>query len=384
MTSGRNATRNTVIGLLLAGIATVSLPGVAAAQDDETRLRRLEAEIRALQRAVFPGGGGRYFAPEVDTSEGQQPTPQVGTPSNSATADMLARLDALEAQLAQMTAREEENAHAIAQLRAQLDEALASGAGAVDGPAGQPSGVIEPARLGQSASPAGSAPARATPAPAPARTTPTPAPAAARTSTPTPTPAAARTATPAPSPARAGAAATPAPTPARAGAAATPAPTPARAGAAAASGPTPARVAAVQAVAKPSTDDAGDDEYTYGYRLWEAGYFPEARQQLSLFLQKYPDHPRTSFGRNLLGRAFLDDGQPREAATHFFENYQKDKNGARAADSLLFLSEAMVAIGDTNRACIALAEFSETYPALATGRLKEQYDRDRSKVTCRA
>ena len=44
----------------------------------------------------------------------------------------------------------------------------------------------------------------------------------------------------------------------------------------------------------------------------------------------------------------------------------------------------MIAIGDTNRACIALAEFGETYPALATGRLKEQYDRDRSKVTCRS
>ena len=140
----------------------------------------------------------------------------------------------------------------------------------------------------------------------------------------------------------------------------------------------------MQAIAKPSTDDAGDDEYTYGFRLFEAGYFPEARQQLSLYLQKYPSHARVSYGRNLLGRAFLDDGQPREAATHFFENYQKDKNGARAADSLLFLSEAMVAIGDTNRACIALAEFGESYPTLATGRLKEQYDRDRSKVTCRS
>jgi len=142
-------------------------------------------------------------------------------------------------------------------------------------------------------------------------------------------------------------------------------------------------VAAVQAIAKPQTDDAGEDEYVYGFRLWEAGFYPEARQQLALFLEKYPNHARTSYGRNLLGRAFLDDGQPREAATHFFENYQKDKNGARAPDSLLFLSEAMIAIGDTNRACIALAEFSETYPALATGRLKEQYDRNRSKVTCR-
>jgi TolA-binding protein len=139
----------------------------------------------------------------------------------------------------------------------------------------------------------------------------------------------------------------------------------------------------VQAIAKPSTDDPGDDEYSYGFRLWDAGFYPEARQQLSLFLQKYPDHARASYGRNLLGRAFLDDGKPREAAAQFLENYQKDKNGARAPDSLLFLSEAMVGIGDTDRACIALAEFSEAYPALATGRLKEQYDRDRSKVTCR-
>src|SRR5690606_10366543 len=76
----------------------------------------------------------------------------------------------------------------------------------------------------------------------------------------------------------------------------------------AAAAPSPARVAAVQAIAKPSTDDAGDDEYTYGFRLWDAGFFPEARQQLALFLERHPNHPRVSFGRNLLGRAFLDDG----------------------------------------------------------------------------
>ena len=164
-------------------------------------------------------------------------------------------------------------------------------------------------------------------------------------------------------------------------AAAAPTPTPAPAPAAR---PSAARVAAVQANAKPHTDDAGDDEYTYGFRLWEAGYYPEAQQQLALFLEKHPRHARASYGRNLLGRAYLDNGQPREAATHFFENYQNDKQGARAGDSLLFLAEAMTTLNDTNRACIALAEFSETYPALATGRLKEQYDRDRSKVTCRS
>ena len=326
MTSGWNATRKLITGLLLAGVGTAMVPVTAAAQSDEARLRRIESELRALQRAVFPGGDGRFFTPEVDTSQPQQPVQTVGTPSNSALTDALARLDALEAQLARITARNDENATALAQLQATLADAIAAAAPPAEVAVVPPVGIIP---------------------------TPTPAPAPVRTPAPTPAPAASNRPTP------------------------TPAPAPA-------ARPSAARVAAVQAIAKPQTDDAGDDEYTYGFRLWEAGYFPEAQQQLALFLEKYPRHARSSYGRNLLGRAYMDNGQPREAATHFFENYQNDKQGARAGDSLLFLAEAMTTLNDTNRACIALAEFSETYPALATGRLKEQYDRDRSKVTCRS
>ena len=47
-----------------------------------------------------------------------------------------------------------------------------------------------------------------------------------------------------------------------------------------------------------------------------------------------------------------------------------------------YLAVSMKAMKDTKRACIALAEFGETYPALATGRLKNQYDADRAKVKC--
>ncbi len=324
MTSGW---RKALTGVLLAGVGTAMLPVTAAAQSDEARLRRIEAELRALQREVFPGGDGRFFTPEVDTAR-PQAQPQVGTPANSALTDVLARLDSLEAQLARLTARNEENANQLSQLEAKLDEAIS----AASAPA--QAAVVPPGGLAANSV---SSPAVTVRTPAP-----TPAPAATNRPAPTPTPTPAATAR-----------------------------------------PSAARLAAVQAIAKPQTDDAGDDEYSYGFRLWEAGYYPEAQQQLALFLQRYPRHARTSYGRNLLGRAFLDNGQPREAATHFFENYQNDKQGARAADSLLFLAEAMTTLGDTNRACIALAEFSETYPALATGRLKEQYDRNRSKVTCR-
>lgn len=332
MRSGRKA----IIGSLLAGFAFVSVATPVAAQDD-ARLRKIESEVRALQRAVFPGGEGRFFTPEVLTPGAQpQPQPQVGTPSTTAMVDVLARLDTLEMQVAQITARTEENENAISLLRQEVAAMRA---------AQQPGGVS-------------TAPVAALPAPiasVPAQPTGIVTP-----------PASTRPVTPAPAPAATTRPATPTP------AATTPRP----------AAPSADRLAKVQAVLKPATTDAGDDEYTYGFRLWEAKLYPEAQQQLALFLQKYPSHARVSFGRNLLGRAYLDDGKPREAATYFFQNYQANKQGDRAPDSLLFLAETMVTLNDTSRACIALAEFGDTYPALATGRLKDQYDRNRSKVRC--
>lgn len=318
---GMNFTRAALASLALAGMA---LPSVASAQDAQTeaRLKKAEAEIRALQRKVFPGGDGTYFEPQIT---GAQRATSTATPSTTAVTDILARIDAMEAQIARLTAQSEENANAIAQLGTRLG-ALEVTTGAAAAAAG-PKPATPDVNLSAMTGGASAARPTPTPTPAPAKVTPTPA---------------------APKPA----------------------------------GPTASRLAAVQAIAKPATDDAGDDEYSYGFRLWEAGFFPEAQQQLSLFVEKYPRHERISYGRNLLGRAYLDDGKAKEAAPWFLKNYQTDKQGARAPDSLLYLAEAMVALKDTKRACIALAEFGETYPAVASGRLKSQYEGDRAKVKC--
>jgi TolA-binding protein len=71
------------------------------------------------------------------------------------------------------------------------------------------------------------------------------------------------------------------------------------------------------------------------------------------------------------------------AATYFLQNYQKDPNGARAPDSLLFLAESMIALKDNTRACRALAEFGDKYSALAMGRLQDQYGKDRKQAACK-
>ena len=49
----------------LAGLLLTSGAPAIAQDNDEARIRKLEAEVRALQRQVFPGGDGRYFEPDI-------------------------------------------------------------------------------------------------------------------------------------------------------------------------------------------------------------------------------------------------------------------------------------------------------------------------------
>lgn len=322
----------------LASTALVAAP-VAAQDNSDARIKKLEAEVRALQRKVFPGGSGKYFEPEITTATGTT-TPAIATPSSTAVTDMLSRIDAIEAQMQRLTAQVEENGNSLRELSSRLAALEVTSGAAMSAGELPASGTVPLPASSQAASPPSTG-ASGTPTPGPAPVLPALVEKSV-TSKPTPTPAAAS----------------------------------------APVGPTAERLAAVQAIAKPQTDDAGDDEYSYGFRLWNAGFYPEAQQQLALFLEKYPSHSRTTYGRNLLGRAYLDDGKPREAAGWFLKNYQMDKQSARAPDSLLYLAESMIAMKDTNRACIALAEFGETYPALASGRLRDQYEGNRQKVKC--
>lgn len=355
MTIGWSVPRKAAAALALAGIGGGGFAAPAMAQDEAQRVKKLEAEVTALQRAVFPGGDQRFFPPEVTPGTQVQPaTPAVAPPSATALTDVLARLDSLEGQVSRLTAQSEEKDHQLAGLQRRFDDAQAALA-AQNAPAAQPpvadNGPVQPTGI--------------IPVPSIDRGPVTPA--SLETRGP------ARASRPARSESDSDNLVQPAKPAARNARSAS---------TAAAPGPSAARLSAVRAIVKPQTSDAGDDEYSYGFRLFGAGFYPEARQQLSLYLQKYPDHREVSFARNLLGRAYLEDGQPREAAKYFFDNYQSNKNGARAADSLLYLAESMIAINDTGRACIALAEFGDTYPAIATGRLKEQYDRTKSKVRC--
>ena len=95
-------------------LALVALATPVAAQNVsvDVRVDRLEKEMRAVQRKVFPAG-----APlEAEITRPAAPAMVPGSPSSTPVADLTARVSALESQLASVTGQVEENSFKLKQL----------------------------------------------------------------------------------------------------------------------------------------------------------------------------------------------------------------------------------------------------------------------------
>ena len=287
---------------LLAAIllASASSPALSQPEPVERRVNKLEQELRAVQRKVFPGGAGAFVEPEFRPyAPAASPS---GVPGGTAVADLTARVDALEAQLAGLTGQIEQSGFRVR----QLEEALNRFRGEAE------------ARFAEME--------RAAPAPAPA-------PAAV----------------------------------------------------AQVEEPAPARRREVAApVLPPATAaaDAGEEAYLVGFRLWEQGKFAEAQAALDGMAKQYPKHKRASYARNLAGRASLDPGKPAAAAKIFLNNYQTNPKGERAADSLLFLGEALMKLGKTVEACQVYNELQDVYGPSMRDFVRDRLPKARVEAKC--
>jgi TolA-binding protein len=57
----------------------------------------------------------------------------------------------------------------------------------------------------------------------------------------------------------------------------------------------------------------------------------------------------------------LDKGQPRAAAEALLANYRRDPKGERAQDSLFYLGQALMKLGQPGQACKAYEELQDVY-----------------------
>lgn len=311
---------------LLSAVAAAPL----AAQDGAVELRvgKLEKEMKAVQRKVFPTGVP--VQPEIGPLDtGDAGAVPASTPLN----DLSARVDSLEAQLKLLTGQVETDGNRLK----KLEEAFKAYQGATDARLK----ALEPT-LPDLTPPAATPPVAKPVALVPAAVTEAPKPAAAKAPAATTT----KTATPAKT--------------------------------------DPKRKALVDAVEIPATGDAAEDAYTYGFRLWTAKLYPEAQVKLKEFSAKYPKHKRASFAQNLLGRAYLDEGKPALASVAFYDNYTKNPKGERASESLYYLGVALTRLKKLPDACKVFDEFKDVYGASAAADLKARVAKARTEASCSA
>lgn len=96
-----------LLGLVL--LAGVAMPAPAQrAQPLDRRVDRIEQELRAVQRRVFPNGNAQFVEPEIGVQPGTAPG---GNLSGDALSNLSARVDAIEAQLRTLTGQVEESNH---------------------------------------------------------------------------------------------------------------------------------------------------------------------------------------------------------------------------------------------------------------------------------
>lgn len=309
-----------IVAVLLAGGAAAPLQAQGQSNTLAPRVEKLEKEMRAVQRKVFPGGSSQFLEPEIGNTP--PTTTPSGSPASSPVVDLTARVSALESQLQTLTGQAEQNAFKLR----QLDEAFVKFRGDVE------------SRLKGLEGGAG-------PGPVPAAGGGTPVAAAPMPMKPVTPPAAGKPTTASPK-------------------------------------LTADRQAALEAIERPSSGDAGEDAYLYGYRLWDAKFYPQAQTQLKATVDKYPKHKRWSFAQNLLGRAYLDDGKPALASVAFYDNYQKMPRGERAPDSLYYLGVALTRLKKPADACKVFAEFNDVYGATASAGLKAQVAKGRTDAKC--
>ena len=296
-----------IAAMLLAGVAAPSL-AQGRAETPEKRIERLEQELKAVQRRVFPGGP--MVSPEI--SQAQAAAQPDGVPATAPIADLTARLDSMEAQLRQLTGMEEQNGNRLRNVESQMGQFQGSVSARLD--------ALE------------RAPAATTAAAEPA---PEPKPAKGKPQSASSRP-----------------------------------------------GVLPDWVSASDAGVTAASGDA-EAQYNAGFKLWEQKRYAEAQKALEAVARTYPEHRYASWAANLAGRAYLDDGKPAAAAKVLLANYQNNPKGERAADSLYFLGQSLVALKKPADACKAYDELEDVYGTTMRAWLKQQLPAARAQAKCR-
>jgi len=155
--------------LLLSASTTPLLAQQTAPLTVDKRVDKLEKEMKAVQRKIFPGGSQQYFEPEIKPQVA--PALPAGTPADTVSADLARRVDTLEKTLAALTGQVEQNSYNLRKLEDQFAKMKGDAefrlnaleGKAAPGPGGAAPGASSPPAVTPSSGAAAPAPASSLP-----------------------------------------------------------------------------------------------------------------------------------------------------------------------------------------------------------------------------
>jgi len=141
----------------------------------------------------------------------------------------------------------------------------------------------------------------------------------------------------------------------------------------------PSATGAMQAALPPSSTPKDQYDLAYGYALHKD--YGLAAETFRDFLHKYPSDRLTPEAQYWLGESLFQNQQYRDAAEAFLAVSTKYETTARAPDALLRLGQSLAALGEKEAACASLGEVLRKYPR-ASGSIKQGVEREQKRVHC--
>ena len=108
------------------------------------------------------------------------------------------------------------------------------------------------------------------------------------------------------------------------------------------------------------------EQYTYAFNLLQQTNYDQAEAALKAFIEANGNDPLAGNARYWLGESYYARDNYNNAAQIFFEGYQKDPKGPKAAESLLKLGMSLSGLGKKVDACAAFAKVTSDFPRAAT------------------
>lgn len=124
------------------------------------------------------------------------------------------------------------------------------------------------------------------------------------------------------------------------------------------------------APATPPANSGGDTQLAMGEQAdfdaaraaLEGGDAAQAAEKFAAFLDTYPGSPLTAQAHLLRGKALTQSGDKAGAARAYLNAFSSDPQGPDAPEALFLLGSALGGLGQTQEACVTLAEVGVRFP----------------------